>query len=53
MNDAINKLVKKDNSVSLKKLTKKVSLMGLRYQKSLLESNLISEGFKLLASVEA
>ena len=51
MKDAINKLVEKDDSVSLKQLTEKVNLMGLRYQS--IRKHLISEGFKSLAPVEA
>ena len=38
MKDETSKLVEKDDSVSLKQRTEKVNLMGLRCQKSLLES---------------
>ena len=53
MKDAINKLVEKDDSVSLKQLTEKVNLMGFEVSKESIRKHLIGEGFKSLAPVEA
>ena len=51
MKDAINKLVEKDDSVSLKQLKEKVNLMGFEVSKESIRKHLISEAFKSLTPV--
>ena len=53
MKDVINKLVEKDDSVSLKQLTEKINLMRFEVSKESIRKHLISEEFKSLAPVEA
>ena len=53
MKDAINKLVEKDDSISLKQLTEKVNLMEFEVSKETIRKHLVSEGFKSFAPVEA
>ena len=52
MKDTINKLVEKDDSVSLKRITEKVNLMSFEMSKESIRKPLVSKGFKSFVSVE-